>query len=703
MILEDARSLAEAAVQALLEQSAALNLPQLRVETLPRFLEAAQETRLSRADKELLCEQAIVVFEQFYVHLPFKRARYAIDPVQRLRLLHAQLAQPMDDLAFHAELLRVFNDMRDAHTFYGLPAPYKGAIAFLPFFLQAYVDEAGNNRYIVTNVLTNFVHPHFRPGVEITHWNGMPVRRAVERLAEEIPAGNVASKFLRGLMRMTVRSLTYALPPDEELVFVQYTSLDDAEIVEDLVIALPWHVASGLTGDQMQFRAAGICQPVADHAAARSMLWGQQQWVEQAELQKREADSQVAPVFASLAAVPESYRADETLFSKVPQIFDFQHPSGLFVQGAITPDELYDTSAENPKRFGYIRIKSFGARSDTIFTEFRRILTVMAEYAPDGLILDVRGNPGGSINGAERLLQLLTPKRITPASFHFANTPAIQEILNKLEHFQSDNAADAIRILRLKADFKDWIEDGLEAVASGKLTTDGHPLTVPAIANDTGQVYQGPVALIIDSASYSATDIFAAGFQDHGIGLIIGVDENTGGGGASRWLHKDDLFEKLKAIPGMPIRALPGDASIGFAVLRSSRTGKFAGYPLEDVGVKRDVLRRLTKKDLMDWGSDLVRFACSQLAERPVYRLRITSAVMTPEGLAVELDTENLSRLVCYLDGQPRHVAGAKQTTVLIPLDTPDRDAKTLTIEGHAWTAEKTLVLAASARIAITR
>jgi hypothetical protein len=702
MILEDARNLTAAAVQALREQTGAMDAPQLRITLLPDFLEAAKAAKLTRAEREVICEQAMLVVDQFYVHLPFKRARYAVDPVQRLRLLHAQLGQMDDDLAFHSELLRVFNEMRDAHTFYGLPEPYKGAMAFLPFFLQSYVDEAGRRRYVVTNVLTGFAHPHFQPGVEVTYWNGMPVQRAVERLAEEIPAGNPASKFLRGMMRMTVRSLTYALPPDEELVFVQYTPREDDDAIDDRVIAMPWSVATGMTGEQMQFRASGICEPVADHAAARQLLWGQQQWLEQAEFQEQERAESPIPVYPSLAAVPQELREDPALFSTLPAVFDFQHPAGVSIQGSITPDELTGTFNGVLKRFGYIRIRSFGARSDTLFNEFRRILTVMNEKAPDGLVLDVRGNPGGSISGAERMLQLLTPREITPSSFHLANTPTIQEILGKIIHFTSDDAAETIQILKLKADFAAWIQDSAEAVASGKLMTDGHPLTSPVAANDTGQVYQGPVSLLIDSASYSATDIFASGFQDHGIGPIIGVDENTGGGGASRWLHRDDLFDKLKSISGMPLQPLPREAAIGFAVLRSSRVGKFAGYPIEDVGVKRDILRRLTKKDLMDWGSDLVEFACAELAGRPVYRLVIADAAFTAEGLRVTVETGNLDRLVCFLDGQPRHVVNAGEATFTIPIDVHDREARTLTIYGHAWTGARTLELAVAARRDLT-
>ena len=43
------------------------------------------------------------------------------------------------------------------------------------------------------------------------------------------------------------------------------------------------------------------------------------------------------------------------------------------------------------------------------------------------------------------------------------------------------------------------------------------------LCNLFGQRYYGPVALIIDALCYSTTDIFAAGFQDHEIGPVIGT------------------------------------------------------------------------------------------------------------------------------------------------------------------------------------
>ena len=58
---------------------------------LDKFLKTVG--KLSLADMQLLVEQALILLEMFYVHMPLKRAMHAIDPIQRLRLLKYQLAQ----------------------------------------------------------------------------------------------------------------------------------------------------------------------------------------------------------------------------------------------------------------------------------------------------------------------------------------------------------------------------------------------------------------------------------------------------------------------------------------------------------------------------------------------------------------------------------------------------------------------------------
>src|SRR5262245_31768288 len=97
---------------------------------LGAFLNAAErKTTLSRRDRRRIVEQALLLMERNYVHLPMKRAIHAIDPIQQLKLLRFQLAEwnvPLEStLDFHRRMLSIFGSTRDLHTLYLLPEPYK--------------------------------------------------------------------------------------------------------------------------------------------------------------------------------------------------------------------------------------------------------------------------------------------------------------------------------------------------------------------------------------------------------------------------------------------------------------------------------------------------------------------------------------------------------------------------------------------------
>jgi len=70
--------------------------------------------------------------------------------------------------------------------------------------------------------------------------------------------------------------------------------------------------------------------------------------------------------------------------------------------------------------------------------------------------------------------------------------------------------------------------------------------------------HQGPVVLVTDALCFSATDIFAAGFQSNGIGPVLGIDESTGAGGA----NVQTVSELHKLWPNGPFRPLPGGAAV---------------------------------------------------------------------------------------------------------------------------------------------
>lgn len=78
--------------------------------TLPEFLSTHEVGTLTVADRQLIVEQALLVLEQTYALLPFKAARYGINPLQRLRLMQTRLGRPGSpgpEWQFHAELVDI--------------------------------------------------------------------------------------------------------------------------------------------------------------------------------------------------------------------------------------------------------------------------------------------------------------------------------------------------------------------------------------------------------------------------------------------------------------------------------------------------------------------------------------------------------------------------------------------------------------------
>lgn len=72
--------------------------------------------------------------------------------------------------------------------------------------------------------------------------------------------------------------------------------------------------------------------------------------------------------------------------------------------------------------FGHIRIHTFHVPDAGAFVE--EFVRLIGELPQNGLIVDVRGNGGGSVWASELTLQTLTPRRITPEPFQFINTPS---------------------------------------------------------------------------------------------------------------------------------------------------------------------------------------------------------------------------------------------------------------------------------------
>ena len=145
------------------------------IRTLPEFRALIEQDALTKEQRELLVEQAATMIDGLYVHLLHKRAMYAIEPSQRLRLLRRRLAQ-LTDAQFHSELLGVFFGLHDLHTTYTLPRPYqgpsgpqKGPFAFLGILLEQYWKD-DEPHWLVSKVFPH-LHgdPQFVRGSEVLH------------------------------------------------------------------------------------------------------------------------------------------------------------------------------------------------------------------------------------------------------------------------------------------------------------------------------------------------------------------------------------------------------------------------------------------------------------------------------------------------------------------------------------------------------
>ena len=575
---------------------------------------------LSHADRMLIVEQALVLMADNYVHLPLKSAMHAVNPVQRLRLLRARLEQQTDatmepERAFHSEVSSIFHSVRDLHTNYVLPEPFNGKFAYLPFQVERCV-EGGAVKYIVTKLAAGIAVPTFSTGVEILYWNGIPIDRAVAMNADRFAGSNKAARLARGVQSLTVRPLKLHLPPDEEWVTVTYLDAGG----ERRELREPWLVAPNVP-------------PMADAGqlttAAASMGL---------DLLTDEVGRATARLYAPLAVEQQFGRADVDL------------TTAAAADGAEVPTTMplafrARSVVTSSGTFGHVRIFTFNVPDpDGFVDEFVRLIGLLPQ---DGLILDVRGNGGGHIHASEFTLQTLTPRPITPEPVQFICTPLNLAIVRQ----HATNPTGQI-------DLGPWARSMEQALETGSTYSSAFSITPLAGANARGQQYFGPVVLVTDARCYSATDIFAAGFQDHRIGTVLGVDDNTGAGGANVWTHGllRTLLEIPQPNPASPYRPLPAKADMRVSIRRTLRVGALAGTPVEDLGIIPDERHQMTRRDVLQDNVDLLEKAGSMLQGMPRRRLEVTASFAGGE-LTLDVEVMGADRLDVYVDERPRHSA----------------------------------------------
>jgi carboxyl-terminal processing protease len=153
--------------------------------------------------------------------------------------------------------------------------------------------------------------------------------------------------------------------------------------------------------------------------------------------------------------------------------------------------------------------------------DVRRLIGTLKTQGIDGLVIDLRGNGGGSLSEATSLTGLFVDQQ-----------PVVQ------------------------------VKD-----ASGKLELELNP--------DTDVTYTGPLAVLVDRDSASASEIFAAAIQDYGRGVVIG--EPTFGKGTVQTLVDLDRY------------ALGKDVNLGRLRVTTAEFFRLSGGSTQLKGVEPDI------------------------------------------------------------------------------------------------------------------
>ncbi|HEX6944204.1 MAG TPA: S41 family peptidase [Gemmatimonadaceae bacterium] len=598
---------------------------------------AGMKDVLSRKERGLIVRQALLLIEQNYAHLPLKRAMHAIDPVQRLKLLQQELDDAQleldSDLAFHAELTNIFTSLRDLHTVYLLPRPYDDLTAFLPFMLEeCFVPgkKGPVRKYIVSHVNEKFEHESFVEGVEILYWNGVPIDRAVRNNAQRFAGSNAAARRARGIETMTARVLRVEAPPDEEWVIVGYRTAAGAK----REVRLDWVVSS------LQAMSDVTPESATKAFAAVAGVDLHQQLVQR--------------VRASLFGRTAKVKSVEVLEKMA--LGEKLGPLESEIPGVLEASTIKTTSGT----FGYVRIRTFNIDPVTMVNEFARLVSALPRT---GLVIDVRGNGGGVIHSGEFLLQLLTPNEIEPEPVQFINSST------NLKLCEANGPTSQF------ADLTPWRDSMKLALRTGATFSAGFPLSPKEGCNAVGQRYFGPVVLITDALCYSTTDIFAAGFQDHDIGVILGTSPNTGAGGANVWEHAH-FVEYLMPGPGSLYEPLPKGAGLRVSIRRSLRVGNRAGTPVEDLGVKPNDVHYMTPADLLNDNVDLKNRAGELLRKMPVRHMGASVLSVTKRKTTLRVTIRGMNRIDVYLNDRPVDSLKpvARSIDVKVAAESPDTD-----------------------------
>jgi len=526
---------------------------------------------LTDAEKAVVAEQARLLVQGVYVHRFQKQDFYSdvIDPVPAIQ----EVVDNIDNLSvaeMEEQIYRIFSAQRDLHLNYIFPQPYANFRSALPLtfkriqgrrnFFDVRVDSVNADDF------ATFAPDQRVPeiGDQVIAYNGVPVQQAINNLVEVGQGANRFGGFSRALASLTFRPHLLTLVPEEDEVSITFRARKAGRYgrrFERYTINMPW-----------------ITRGPAPVTASRSLR------------------SSTAVVPRKLTKQDMNNREDmyQKLFN------EFRAQNGLVAQSTYPsnpsnePAITWGVIENRLGKFGYIRLSTFSPVNGVDFSvqEIRRI--IFEEFdGTKGMIFDVRDNGGGSGQFSDELPQLFGRNDAVGSRDRLINTEINARIFNESVFGPAFPEAQA----------------ALNAVAGTDAThTELFNLFQAPGLNRFGQLYNGPVAVLANSNSYSASDYFSCQMQDSGAGFVFGEEPRTGAGGAN--VFEQSLYAQFAPTVFAP---LPATHRARVAVGQGIRSGLNEGAFIEDFGCKADLLVSPRLSDLLDGGESQIRKITSAL------------------------------------------------------------------------------------------
>ncbi len=210
----------------------------------------------------------------------------------------------------------------------------------------------------------------------------------------------------------------------------------------------------------------------------------------------------------------------------IPIIRDVVEIEETFVKGTTVTDP------ESKEKFGYVKIPSFyrdysGKTDRNVTDDLRTELKKLNKENISGLIIDLRNNGGGSLSDA-----------VSTTGLFIERGPVVQ----------IRNGRGAIRVMR---------------------------------DDDSDVEYDGPMIVLVNRFSASASEIFAGALQDYKRALIVG-DEHTHGKGTVQALLDLDRFVNMRGMD----KYMP----LGAVKVTIQKFYRISGESTQEKGVMPDVV-----------------------------------------------------------------------------------------------------------------